>query len=61
MFMGAFALPELSFTFFTVVSNAANCDVPNRLYGGRSNTINNIRTNNGSSVSDDDNRSMGSK
>ncbi|KAJ8918141.1 hypothetical protein NQ315_011598 [Exocentrus adspersus] len=41
------------------ISSPVNCDVPNRLYGGRSNTISNIRPN-GSICTDDDQRSMGS-
>lgn len=42
------------------VTSPVNCDVPNRLYGGRSNTISNIKPN-GLVCSDDDQRSMGSK
>ncbi|KAJ8953022.1 hypothetical protein NQ318_015384 [Aromia moschata] len=41
------------------VSSPINCDVPNRLYGGRSNTISNIRPN-GSVCTDDEQRSVGS-
>ncbi|KAJ8945175.1 hypothetical protein NQ314_009307, partial [Rhamnusium bicolor] len=42
------------------ISSPVNCDVPNRLYGGRSNTINNMKPN-GSICTDDDQRSMGMK
>nr|CAH7734317.1 unnamed protein product [Callosobruchus chinensis] len=40
------------------VSSPVNCDVPNRLYGGRSNTINNIKMNGTVNV-DDDQRNLG--
>lgn len=42
------------------VSSPVNSDVPNRLYGGRSNTINNMKIN-GTINSDDDPRNMGCK
>ncbi|KAJ8970951.1 hypothetical protein NQ317_014059 [Molorchus minor] len=41
------------------ISSPVNSDVPNRLYGGRSNTINNIRPN-GPVCIDEEQRSMGS-
>ncbi|VEN38816.1 unnamed protein product, partial [Callosobruchus maculatus] len=41
------------------VSSPVNCDAPNRLYGGRSNTINNIKMNGTVNV-DDDQRNLGS-
>ncbi|XP_049820796.1 fat-like cadherin-related tumor suppressor homolog isoform X5 [Aethina tumida] len=40
-------------------AGAVNCDAPNRLYGGKSNTINCIKPN-GSICPDDDQRTMGS-
>jgi hypothetical protein len=42
------------------LSSPVNCDVPNRLYGGRSNTVNYVKAN-GSVCPEEDQRSVGSK
>ncbi|XP_044259255.1 fat-like cadherin-related tumor suppressor homolog isoform X4 [Tribolium madens] len=41
------------------ISSPVNCDVPNRLYGGRSNTMNYVKSN-GSVCPEEDQRSVGS-
>jgi protocadherin Fat 1/2/3 len=41
------------------LSSPVNCDVPNRLYGGRSNTVNYVKSN-GSVCPEEDQRSVGS-